>query len=92
MKKFAIFATKLPMIPRMKKYRAKPIGRPVVASTTRIFSNCLAGVWPLPAVIAAQISQPMKSVAISNNESRREAPIRDPTLAICTPGGNPPCC
>ncbi len=51
--------------------RANPTGCEVSARMTRRCNSRLAGVWPVPAIIAAQMSQPIPRVTMLSAPSRR---------------------
>jgi hypothetical protein len=57
-------ATKPATRPRIQNILENPAGLRDAASITRNFMSRLAGVWPVPTVIAAQISQPIPKVMI----------------------------
>jgi hypothetical protein len=70
-KRIAKLATILATKPRIQNILANPAGLRDAASTTRNFMTRLAGVWPKPAVIAAQISQPIPKVMNIKITSRK---------------------
>ena len=80
-------ATNPATIPRIQSIRENPTGLKVPESITLSFITRLAGVCPVPAVIAAQIIHPIPSVTVIKIASTKYEPSRTQGLASETPGG-----
>ena len=70
-KTIAMFPTTPATSPRIQNIFPIPTGCSDPESITLCFNTRFAGVWPEPAVIAAQISQPIPRVIVASSPSTR---------------------